>query len=199
MSMTLSWEIPLTWAFASEEGSRWIWSDPEFVAKLKELEDAGHEIFLHAAGYAPEWQGYNSSEARTRIEELKENYEEVLDHPPRGWVTPQHGYTDTIVRVLEDLDFKYDSENRENIGTMLLNDKVVDVSAMFHVDLNLNAYKDSVDRVWLFGGRISKYRMSSPRILVFCTHFYGGDLEKIDPWINDFKTFLSNYPHRWIT
>lgn len=189
MSMVLSWGVPITWAFACEDWCKETWSDPRFVAKIKELEEAGHEIFLHGSGYAPNWTGYDYSTVRARIEQLKENYEEVLGHPPRGWVTPQHGYTDTIIRVLEEMGFKYDSENRGEIGTMLLNDKVIDVSARPPPPLDLDAYKDYVDYEWLFGGRV----------LCFYTHFYTGALKEMDQWINNFKEFVSNYPHRWIT
>ena len=187
MSMVLSWNVPITWALASEETSRKIWSDIRFKEKIQELENSGHEIFLHGGGYSDTWRNYNYTEAYNRINGLKNNYIEVLEHPPSGWVTSQHGYSDTIITVLEDLDFKYDSEGREP-GTILPNDVIYDVSCRYYRK-TLPSYKYYIDRAWLFG----------PRVVGFITHFYQGELMEINRWIDDLKIFLRNYPHQWAT
>jgi len=107
--------------------SRDLWnSSNSLVRLLKDAEKCGHEIGLHGLNHYPFETGYPLSVLNSDNVSIKSKVtiglkilNEVLETNPRGFRAPYHLYNRELLKVLDDMNFLYDSSKIALTGYLL--------------------------------------------------------------------------------
>jgi len=108
-------DINMTFFVIPKSEARWN-SCCSLVKVLKDAQSCGHEIGLHGLSHFPletgnpfDTFGFGYLSIRDRILKGRRILYEKLETSPRGFRAPYHHYSQSLWRVLNDLNFLYDS------------------------------------------------------------------------------------------
>jgi len=108
-------DINMTFFVIPKSEARWN-SCCSLVKVLKDAQSCGHEIGLHGLSHFPLETGnpfgtfgFGYSSIREKILKGRRILYEKLEISPRGFRAPYHHYSKSLWRVLDDLNFLYDS------------------------------------------------------------------------------------------
>ena len=82
---------------------------PEAAARLKQARADGHEIANHSLDHRYDLVRLDKDEIRRQIDEGSQRIREATGERPVGFRAPGYTISDQVFRVLEELEFQYDS------------------------------------------------------------------------------------------